>query len=248
MRIPRIYQAVPLQCGDNIVLDAQATNHVIRVLRLKQNDPVILFNGQGGEYTGVLDIVDKRCARVQLQEFQQPDNESPLYITLMQGVSRGERMDFTLQKSVELGVNAIFPVLTQHSTVHLDAARAKKKQAHWQGVVNSACEQSGRDVVPRVYELDTLQNQAHELTATNASTIVLHHRADNSLPSIAKPPANSVVLVVGPEGGLSDEELDWLHTLGCAEVKIGPRILRTETAALTAIAVMQALWGDFDNR
>lgn len=246
MRIPRIYQSVPLQTGDSITLDAQATNHVIRVLRLKQNDPVIVFNGQGGEYTGVLGVVSKRHATVRLQHFQQPDNESPLHIRLFQGVSRGERMDFTLQKAVELGVNTVFPIHVQRSAVHIDADRMAKKHVHWQGVVNSACEQCGRHVVPKVHEPATLQDRGADITERGDGLfVVLDHCAEQSLTQVSKPVSNNVTLVVGPEGGLTKEELDWLHKLGCISVKMGPRILRTETAAVTAIAVMQSLWGDF---
>ena len=158
MRIPRIYQAVPLKSGTSISLDAQAATHVARVLRLKQHDHIIVFNGQGGEYTGVIDSVDKRSVTINLQSFHQPQIESPLHISLLQGVSRSERMDYTIQKSVELGVSEIYPVTTQHMSVHLDEARARKKRAHWQGVVNSACEQSGRNVVPSVHELTSLQS------------------------------------------------------------------------------------------
>ncbi|MGD8568035.1 MAG: 16S rRNA (uracil(1498)-N(3))-methyltransferase [Gammaproteobacteria bacterium] len=246
MRIPRIYQPIPLHIGDTISLDAQATNHVVRVLRLKQDDPVIVFNGQGGEYAGVIDAVSKRHATVRLQQFQQPDKESPLHICLFQGVSRGERMDFTMQKAVELGVNSIFPVHTQRSAVHINVERMTKKHAHWQGVVNSACEQCGRDVVPQVHEPATLQERAADIAAQeNGVAFALDHRAEQSLTEVDKPNSCDVALVVGPEGGLTAQELDWLRELGCISVKMGPRILRTETAAVTAIAVMQSLWGDF---
>lgn len=246
MRTPRLYQPVALQTGDIIELDAQATSHVTRVLRLKQNDSVIVFNGEGGEYSGVLETIAKRIARVRLVEYRQTDNESPLSIQLFQGISRGERMDFTLQKSVELGVHDIYPVYTQYSAVHLEGERAMKKRHHWQGVVNSACEQCGRNRVPRTHEPTTLKERMNALTPGPGDiSIVLDHRAERAISGIDKPVSSKVSLVVGPEGGLSEEELDWLTELGCIGVRIGPRVLRTETAALTAIALIQSQWGDF---
>lgn len=248
MRTPRIYQATPLKTGESILLDAQAATHVARVLRLKQYDQIIVFNGQGGEYVGVIDAVDKRSVKVVLESYHQPQTESPLHIILLQGISRSERMDYTLQKSVELGVNEIYPITTQHISIHLDAARAQKKLAHWQGVVNSACEQSGRDVVPEVHELASLQSCVEKISAAdNQTMLVLDHRASITLNQVSLKSNNRIIMVVGPEGGLSDEERDWLADKGFTAVAMGPRVLRTETVALAAIAVMQSLWGDFSH-
>ena len=248
MRTPRIYQATPLKTGETITLEAQAATHVARVLRLKQDDQIIVFNGQGGEYAGVIAAIDKRSVQVTLGEYQQNQMESPLHIGLVQGVSRSERMDYTLQKSVELGVSEIYPVTTQHISVHLDAARAHKKRAHWQGVVNSACEQSGRDRVPEVHELVSLQSCVDALSAVDAQLkLVLDHRANTTLNQVSVTNNSRIVMVVGPEGGLSNDERDWLIENGFTAVSMGPRVLRTETAALAAIAVMQSLWGDFSH-
>ena len=248
MRIPRIYQAVPLKTGESIVLDAQAAIHVARVLRLKQRDQIIVFNGQGGDYLGCIESIEKRSATIILESFHEPQTESPLLISLVQGISRSERMDYTLQKSVELGVSDIYPVTTQHISVHLDEARAHKKQAHWQGVVNSACEQSGRDKVPVVHQLVSLQACVDSLSVVDDQIrLVLDHRASTSFNQVATPSNRRVVIVVGPEGGLSEEERDWLVGKGFTAVSMGPRVLRTETAALAAIAVMQSLWGDFSH-
>ena len=246
MRSPRIYQAILLREGEIINLGSQAAAHVARALRMKSDDQIIVFNGEGDEYLGVIEAVDKRSVTVRLGAQQQPATESPLHITLVQGVSRGERMDYTLQKSVELGVSEIYPVTTQHIAVHMDAVRAQKKQSHWQGVVNSACEQSGRGVVPPVHDLQSLQACVERLVPNEAQLrIVLDHRSASTFSSIDMGNAGRIVFVAGPEGGLSDEERQWLIAKGFTAIAMGPRILRTETAAIAAIAIMQARWGDF---
>jgi len=246
MRIPRIYQATPLQEGALVNLDSQAATHVARVLRLTQGDQIIVFNGEVGEYPGVIEAIDKRSVAVRLAALQSPVTESPLKILLVQGISRGERMDYTLQKSVELGVSEICPVTTQHIAVHMDASRAQKKQSHWQGVVNSACEQSGRVVVPQVHNLQSLQACVENLPAQDESLrIMLDHRSDNLFASIGDSHVRNIVIVVGPEGGLSDDERDWLIANDFIAIAMGPRILRPETAAIAAIAIMQSRWGDF---
>ena len=246
MRIPRIYQALPLNTGDRIRLETQAASHVARVLRLKQGEQIIVFNGQGGEYVGVIDSIDKRAVSIVLESYHQPETESPLHISLVQGLSRSERMDYTIQKSVELGVREIYPVTTQHISVHLDTTRARKKQLHWQGVVNSACEQSGRDRIPQVHELDSLQSCVNAISPNESQTIpMLDHRSSASINQLSIADTKRTIIVVGPEGGLSDDERYWLTEKGFTAVSMGPRVLRTETAALAAIAVMQSLWGDF---
>jgi 16S rRNA (uracil1498-N3)-methyltransferase len=246
MRIPRIYQAVPLYEGEVITLDAQAATHVARVLRLKPHDQIIVFDGQGGEFPGAIEAIDKRTVTVRLGAQQQSGTESPLHVTLVQGVSRGERMDYTLQKAVELGVSEIYPVITQHVAVHLDAAREQKKQTHWQAIVNSACEQSGRVIVPAVHAVQPLHACIEQLTANKGQLrIVLDHRGAKPLASIEEGNTTRIIFVVGPEGGLSDEERDFLIARDFITVAMGPRVLRTETAALAAISIMQARWGDY---
>ncbi|HEY5601775.1 MAG TPA: 16S rRNA (uracil(1498)-N(3))-methyltransferase [Gammaproteobacteria bacterium] len=246
MRIPRIYQALPLQTGGTITLDAQAATHVVKVLRLKPAEQIIVFDGQGGEYTGVIKTIDKRAVIVQLQSYEERGTESPLQISLVQGVSRSERMDYTLQKAVELGVCAIYPVTTQHMAVHLDTARAQKKQTHWQGIVNSACEQSGRVAVPPVHAVQTLHHCIDTIaTIEGQLMVVLDHRATVTLAELDRHHKNRIAVIAGPEGGWSTEERTWLIASGANAVAMGPRILRTETAALAAIAILQALWGDF---
>ena len=244
MRIPRIYQAIPLNKGDEIRLDAQATTHVVRVLRLKQSDSIIVFNGQGGEYLARIENVEKRAVSVRLLEWRKVDLESPLRISLVQGVSRGERMDYTLQKSVELGVTDIYPVMTDFTSVKLDAERQQKKHIHWQGVVTSACEQSGRDTVPGVHTVSDLVTCVNKLVNIDTLVLTLNPKATLSFHQV-QCAQKQVALVVGPEGGFSHDELSWLSGKGIASVALGPRVLRTETAALAAIAVMQLMWGDY---
>lgn len=244
MRIPRIYQSFALNQGDTISLDQQAATHVTRVLRLKQDDSIIVFNGDGNEYLGCIENVDRRSARVRLLELRQAQLESPLQISLIQGVSRSERMDYTLQKSVELGVSNFYPVLTQHTSVHLDEDRKQKKRQHWQGVVISACEQCGRNVIPAVNVVTDLTSCIQSFEAETCLKVVLDHRAPSLLKQL-ECPSRRAVIIVGPEGGLSDPEMEYLKTNGFIGVSLGPRVLRTETAAVAAIAVMQSLWGDF---
>ncbi len=246
MRIPRIYQSIPLKVGESIKLDAQAVTHVVRVLRLKQDDHVVVFNGDGGEYSGVISEVTKRDVHIKLLQHDKPDNESPLHIGLIQGVSRGERMDYTLQKAVELGVKDIYPVFTEFTSVHLNSERREKKTQHWQGVVNSACEQSGRNTIPNVYESLSLYNCLDKIAGENYDLcMVLNHRSSQSMAALNVDKPGRVILVAGPEGGLSETEIDELERRNYLSVNLGPRVLRTETAALAAISILQSLWGDF---
>lgn len=247
MRIPRIYQAVPLKLEETISLDSQATTHVVRVLRLKLDDRIIIFNGEGGEYAGVLVQADKRAVLVKLVEYRDPQNESPLHTVLLQGVSRGERMDYALQKSVELGVSEIYPVMTKYTSVQLKDDRKQKKQMHWQGVVQSACEQSGRNRVPVVHAVDSLGSWLGNFVVEDYDLcLVLNHRTSQSITKLEKPRQPKVVLIAGPEGGLSEEEIAFLESKKFVSVNLGPRVLRTETAALAAISIMQSMWGDFN--
>lgn len=248
MRIPRIYQAVPLETGLTITLDAQATAHIVRVLRLKLEDQIIVFNGQGGEFEGVISQLGKREAVVRLTAFHDIEKESPLDIVLIQAVSRGERMDYTLQKAVELGIKEIHPVLTKHTAVQLNDERKKKRKQHWQGVVNSACEQCGRNTVPLVHPVNALFDCVSQLSIGSEDiSLVLNHRSPQSLADIKNERPRQVFLLAGPEGGFAEEEVEELHRRGFISVVLGPRVLRTETAALAAISVTQSMWGDFCN-
>jgi 16S rRNA (uracil1498-N3)-methyltransferase len=242
MSNPRIYQASIFTLHDSVKLSDDAFGHLIRVLRLKEGDQVVLFNGEEAfQYQAKLIDVSKKQAYAEILTKEIVDNESPLNIHLGQGISRGDRMDFTLQKSVELGVNTITPLFTERCGVKLNAERLEKKLQQWQKIVISACEQSGRASVPVVTQpmllADWLKQQ------TSALKINLHPKAEHSIMSL--PMENTRIrLLIGPEGGLSDEEISQANDNDFVDVLLGPRVLRTETAALTAITALQCRFGD----
>lgn len=243
MRIPRIYTPQPLAAQQSLLLEPHASRHVLTVLRLKAGAPLVLFDGSGREFEARLDGAQNRTARVSTTTEHAARSESPLHITLVQGISRGERMDFTLQKAVELGVAEIIPVLTERSVVRLDAKQAVRKQQHWQQLVIGACEQSGRVRVPVVKTPLTLRALLAQPAHTGLS-LLLHPTADAKLSAQAVPTHNQVRLLVGPEGGLSETETILAQRAGFTAVQLGPRVLRTETAALVALSLLQARWGD----
>ena len=245
MRIPRLFQDTYLSVGDNIVLDAQSAVHVTRVLRLKPGDAVIVFNGHGGEYHGHVVTQEKRSAHIFLEKFVERNVESPLQITLAQGVSRGERMDYTVQKAVELGVTRIVPLQTERTGVKLQGDRKQRRREHWQAIINSACEQSGRNIIPELDDVESLPRYLARCAESGPATrLVLHHRTEHTLPQISQQ-GSEVVLLIGPEGGLSAEEIELAQQAGFNAIRFGPRVMRTETAAVAALAVLQAQWGDF---
>ena len=250
MRNPRIYQAQLFNVGQIQPLSEDAFGHVVRVLRLKEGDCITLFNGmveenehQQGyfEYQANLCNVSKKLADIEIISKNVVVNESPLNIHLGQGISRGERMDFTLQKSVELGVNTITPIFTERCGVKLTGERLEKKREQWQKIVISACEQSGRCTVPLVEPAIYLDEWLKQ--ETSALKLNLHPKAQHSIMNL--PIENKRVrLLIGPEGGLSDNEIAQANTAGFHDVLLGPRVLRTETAALTAITALQCRYGD----
>lgn len=240
MRIPRIHTDLELAPDASVTLEGPAFNHLVRVLRLRPGAPVLLFNGSGGQYRAVLEAVERRRARVRVASFDPLDVESPLAVTLAQGVSRGERMDYTVQKAVELGVGAIRPLLTERSVVNLQGERLDKRLDHWRGVVIGACEQSGRNRPPPVLAPLSLTDW---LTGTPPAGLVLDPEAGAGLLDLERP-AGAVTLLVGPEGGLSEAELELARRAGFRGVRLGPRVMRTETAGIAALAALQLLWGD----
>ncbi|MBU2869418.1 16S rRNA (uracil(1498)-N(3))-methyltransferase [Colwellia sp. E2M01] len=242
MRNPRIFQPSQFTVNETIALSEDAFGHVVRVLRLKEGDAITVFNGEEAfQYTAALCNVSKKSADVKIISQQENHSESPLNIHLGQGISRGDRMDFTLQKSVELGVNTITPLFTERCGVKLNAERLEKKRQQWQKIVISACEQSGRASVPVVAEPMLLADWLAQ--ETSALKINLHPKAQHSIMSL--PMENKRVrLLIGPEGGLSDEEINDANESGFHDVLLGPRVLRTETAALTAITALQCRFGD----
>ena len=242
MSKPRIYQPSTFTLGANISLSDDAFGHVIRVLRLKINDQILLFNGvEPYQYSAKLIEITKKSAQVEILSQQQVDNESPLNIHLGQGISRGERMDFTLQKSVELGVNKITPLFTERCGVKLSGERLEKKRQQWQKIVISACEQSGRCIVPEVTQPIHLSEWLAQ--ETSALKLNLHPKAHHSIFTL-NAQAHRIRLLIGPEGGLSDDEIAQANNAEFHDILLGPRILRTETAALTAITALQCRFGD----
>jgi len=241
MRIPRIFTPFPLSSGASIELDENAFSHAVRVLRLKQGDSLILFNGEGGEFEAELIEVQKKRASARINQFHNKDCESPLRIILGQCISRGEKMDYTIQKAVELGVTEIVPLFSERCGVKLNQERLEKRLRHWRSVIISACEQSGRNRIPTLHPAMALSAWQQQLyTSLN---LVLDPTATNSLGSLAKP-EKGVALLIGPEGGLSNNEIKNAVKHGFNGIRLGPRILRTETAGLTALSMIQQLWGD----
>jgi 16S rRNA (uracil1498-N3)-methyltransferase len=241
MSLPRFYLDQPLAPGARFNLPPGPARHAARALRLAVDDSIILFNGSGGEHTARIERIQKDEVAVSLTGFAGIERESRLRVMLAQGISSGERMDYTLQKAVELGVAAIQPIAAKRSVVKLAGERADKRVAHWQGVVASACEQCGRNQVPLVSPPLTLANW---LSQASGRLLFLSPLADARLADLPAP-SGTDCLVAGPEGGFEADEIAALHAAGAIPVRLGARILRTETAALAALAAMQTLWGDF---
>ena len=241
MRQSRIYTTQRLARQIGIELEGPASHYLTRVLRLAIGDSITLFNGDGRDYSAQISGIQRQQVVLKVISSEFPENESPLKITLVQAISRGERMDYALQKATELGVFEIQPVTSRRVEVRLDAKRLSKRVAHWQGVVVSACEQSGRAMVP---EVKTPVSLADWIGKTDQfPRLVLDPLAASSLSSI-KVDCDELSLLVGPEGGFSHEEMKLLETGGVVAVSLGRRILRTETAGPAAIAILQALVGD----
>lgn len=241
MRITRIFHAGDLQANCEYQLGDDAANHISRVLRMQTGQSVHLFNGDGGEYRAEITDIGKKRASVRLIEKLDHECESPLSIHLGQGISRGEKMDFTIQKATELGVSEITPLLTERCGVKLNVERWEKKRQHWQKVAISACEQSGRNRVPTVHPPIALAEWLEE--KTEQLCLNLHPRAQYSIKTLPEP-KSGVRLLIGPEGGLSEEEIQQAGQYQFQGIRLGPRVLRTETGALAAIAALQAQFGD----
>ena len=241
MRIPRIYLPLDLNNKELIELTDHAFQHTVKVLRMKQDTKIIVFDGKGEEYFSTLKEITKKKAFIQIEGSIKNNNESKLSIHLGLGISKGERMDFAIQKAVELGVTEITPLFSEYCVVNLDEKRIKKRLAHWQGIIISACEQSGRSVLPILNTTTTLVKWSESI---NRTCLVFDPLATTSLKTI-NPENGYINLIIGPEGGLSTNEIS---ELGKKEnfypVRFGPRILRTETAAASAITAIQILWGD----
>lgn len=238
--MPRLYVDTTLEAGQEITLPPVAAHHVRSVLRLARDAELVLFDGRGPAYEARLTLVSRECVQALIGAALSEGTESPLDVTLVQSISRGERMDYTLQKAVELGVRRIVTVTSLRTVVRLDANRAQRRLEHWRGVVQHAAQQSGRTLLPAVEGVGTLTDWAERAAGTR---FLLQPAAPAPLARQAAP-TGPVTLVAGPEGGFDEREVTALLASGVTPVALGPRILRTETAAVCALAVMQALWGD----
>lgn len=242
MPTPRIYLSVPLHSDSEVALDTRALGHAVRVLRLRAGDDVVLFNGDGNDYAAELVEVRKDYALCRVHSMEPRATESHLEIELAQGISRGERMDYTIQKAVEMGVQRVIPLSTERSQVKLSGDREAKRLQHWHGVILHACEQSGRSRIPELLPVQRLDQWLAKRTPVTHA-LFLDPAGDLSAKDLVLP-VESLSLLVGPEGGLSTAERELATSMGLLRLRLGPRVLRTETAALTALAALQAIWGD----
>jgi 16S rRNA (uracil1498-N3)-methyltransferase len=241
MRLIRIYYPFTLSADNYVTLTDDATNHVANVLRAKVGQAVVLFNGDGNEYSAQIFEVAKRKVIVRVDSKISISIESPLSIHLGQGISRGDRMEWVIQKSVELGVTEITPLITERCGVKLSNERWSKKHEQWQKLAIAACEQCGRNVLPVLHAPSLFSDWVN--LSTNQVRLTLHPRAEKAFRHVAMPPAGAKLLI-GPEGGFSDKEIYQTEQNGFQTIQLGPRVLRTETAAITAISALQAIHGD----
>jgi 16S rRNA (uracil1498-N3)-methyltransferase len=242
MRLTRVFVDQALAPGLRVTLPESAATHLVRVLRLREGEACVLFNGDGHDYDAVIATVTKRGVDAVIGAARVVDNESPLRLVLLQGIARGEKMDLILQKATELGVSAIAPVFADRTEVRLDGERLDKRVAHWRSVVASACEQSGRARIPELLPARGLSEAAAALDA-DALRLTLDPQGEHRFETLARP-AGAVVIGIGPEGGWSAKDRELLAQHGFTGLRLGPRVLRTETAGLAAIAAMQARFGD----
>lgn len=243
MRTPRIFQNQPLLEGTSVELDDSGSRHIGKVLRMQAGDPVILFNGTGGEYHGLIEAVDKKSVRVSLDFFNETDRASPVHIHLGQVMGKGDHMDYALQKAVELGVSEITPLTSHHCEVSLKGERLEKKLQQWRHLLISACEQSGLNIVPVLNPPQPL-HQWCETVATDVKWI-LHTEDLPANPFQRATAPDSLCFAVGPEGGFNDEEVELAKEKGFQAVTLGPRVWRTETAPVVMLSLIQMVWGDF---
>ncbi len=249
MRLTRVYADAPLTVGAELPLPTGPAQHLARVLRAKAGDPLVVFNGRGGEFEAQVQAVRRNEVTVRIGTHAAIERESPLDTTLLQGIARGEKMDQILQKATELGVTRVIPVATARSNVRLDAEAALRKQQHWQGVVIAACEQSGRNRVPEVRPVTSLTAAVAEVQAglkvlmAPEAAVSLHALLASGSPAHAR---GSIAFLVGPEGGLDVGEVHAAEQGGFTPCHLGPRVLRTESAALAVLAALQFTNGDLD--
>ena len=241
MRIPRIYHPHPLRAKAEVRLSEDASSHVGRVLRMEPGQTVNLFDGSNYQFTAVLTEVSKKQVSAVIQEGHYHSCESPLHLHLGQVISRGEKMEFTIQKSIELGVNVITPLISKRCGIKLDITRLEKKRLQWQKIAIAACEQCGRNVIPEIRPVQNLAAWCRE--PEQALKLNLHPRAQLSINTLPTP-INKIRLLIGPEGGLDSDEIIFASQQQFRDILLGPRVLRTETTALTAITALQLRFGD----
>ena len=241
MRVSRLYTAMHLASGKHIELDDDNGHYVRTVLRLKKADEIILFNGAGGEYLCTVAEVSRKTVLIHIGKWLDRDVESPLLVTLGLGISRGDRMDLSVQKAVELGVNHITPLLTERCVVQFKGEKKPQRWLHWQKIVQHAAEQSGRTRLPELTEIEHLQQWVNNQQGLK---VFLDPYAEATLADLT-PQDMHVTLLTGPEGGFSGQERDVAKVAGFIPARLGSRILRTETASIAALAAAQMLWGDF---
>jgi 16S rRNA (uracil1498-N3)-methyltransferase len=239
----RLFVSHPLINGADVLVEGDRARYLGRVLRLRVGDEILVFNGEGPEWMATIEAMTKSTATLRIADSREAGTESPLKIHLVQGISRGERMDFVVQKATELGVKRITPVLTEYGVVKLDQARGEKRRDHWAGVAASACEQSGRTRLPLIDVPMNLRNWFGSKPTEVDAELILAPGAAASLAAIDTP-TTKVCLLIGPEGGFSETEYEDAAIAGFKAVSLGPRVLRTETAAVAALSVLQSRWGD----
>lgn len=241
MPTPRIYQPLPLHENETLTLSLSAAHYLGNVRRLHEGDPIIIFNGEGGEYHASVLVLKKEKLTVKIGAFYAVKNESPLWIELAQGIARGEKMDLIIQKAVELGIKRIIPLFTERSNVKLEPDKRIKRQQHWQAVAISACEQSGRTIIPEITPPFALGEWLKNFTGRG---LTLSPRDTTRISDLKITSDEPLTLLVGPEGGLSEAEIALTQQKHFQALNLGPRILRTETAPLAALAALQARFGD----
>ncbi len=242
MRLTRVHVETDLATGEHVLVTGAAANHIMRVLRLRAGDALTVFNGRGGEFGASIEEFRKDSVRVRVHEARAVERESPLVLTLAQGVSRGERMDWILQKSTELGASRIVPVLTERSVVRLDPKQAERKLHHWRGIAVAACEQSGRNRVPDIAAAIVFHDFLGSAGA-DSTRLLLSPGGELGIDDLSDVGAGVTVLI-GPEGGLTEIEQESALRAGFTPVRMGPRVLRTETAAIAALTIIQQKFGD----
>jgi len=242
VRLTRVYVEESLASGARHLISGGAANHMVRVLRLGVGAALTLFDGTGGEYAARIESLRKDAVLVDVGAHAAVERESPLDVTLAQGISRGERMDWVIQKATELGVRRIVPLITQRSVVRLDARQAEKKSQHWRGITIAACEQCGRNRLPELAAPADLQEFLGGEARGQGTRLLLSPAGSVSIGTIKS--LQKITLLIGPEGGLAPEEADAAMAQGFVGVRLGPRILRTETAAIAALAALQQAFGD----